>query len=150
MISYHFADKDELFSVVGERHVADLARALSAAVAEATDARAGLTAYLRASIGWQDANPYAVGALWRLASGWKSPGTDRAFDETPLVEPLLRVLAEGVRTGELREIQVGWVAHTVLVAVEGYHEVVAANPDLTADAYANELVALVVGGLEAR
>lgn len=150
MISYHFADKDELFAVLADRHVTDLAGALVSATDGAPDAKAALAAYLNAFIGWQDTNRDAVGALWRLASGWKAPGRDQAFDEEPLVAPLLRVLDDGVASGVLRDVRAGWVAHTILCAVEGFHEVIAANPDLTADAYAAELIALFVGGLEVR
>jgi AcrR family transcriptional regulator len=150
LISYHFAGKDELFTVLTQQLLDACADAIEEAVGAAPDPHAAVAAYVTAFVSWQDANREGVAALWRLASGWKAPGLDRAFDETPLVAPLLRVLEEGRASGALRDVNPSVVAQGMLCAVEAFHDAAAADPGLTADTFAAELVELFVRGLEVR
>ncbi|WP_419994828.1 TetR/AcrR family transcriptional regulator [Streptomyces boninensis] len=147
MISYHFADKDELLTVLSDTLLDDLVAAIDEAVDAAEGPAAGLAAYLTAFIRWQDTHRDEVGALWRLSAGWKRPGEPAAFDEAPLREPLLRVLREGRTTGVLRPVQEEWVAGTILCAVEGYQQALTDDPELDAAAFAGTLIDLFERGL---
>ncbi len=150
MISYHFADKDELYSVLAQQLLDDCVEAIEEAVSAAPDPLAAVAAYVTSFVSWQDSNRDGVSALWRLASGWKAPGRDSAFDEAPLVAPLLRVLDEGRRAGMVRAVDTTVVAQAVLCAVEGFRDVATGNPDLAPDDFAAELVELFVRGLATR
>jgi AcrR family transcriptional regulator len=147
LISYHFAGKDELFGLLCDTVLEDCTTTVAAAVDAADGPAAAFTAYLTASIGWQDAHRDEVTALWRLQAGWKAPGREQAFDEGRLVEPLRQVLAEGAATGVLRDLPPGWVGRAVLGAVEGFHEVLRCEPGVDAAAYADTLVQLLGHGL---
>lgn len=150
MISYHFADKDELFAVLCDEAIADCAQAIEGAVAAAPGPQEALAAYLTSFIDWQDAHREQVSALRRLAAGWKRPGLDAAFDEGALSEPLRAILIEGAASGALRTVRTEWVIETILCAVEGFEAALGRDLDLDASAFGDELVGLFVHGLEAR
>jgi TetR/AcrR family transcriptional regulator, fatty acid metabolism regulator protein len=150
MISYHFADKDELLTVLSDTVLDDCVAAIEEAVAAADGPAAALSAYLGAFVGWQDAHRDEVGALWRLSAGWKRPGAQSAFDEAPLRQPLLRILRDGQALGVLRPVHGEWVAQTILCAVEGYQQALQNDPDLDAEAFAETLVDLFERGLAIR
>jgi TetR/AcrR family transcriptional regulator, fatty acid metabolism regulator protein len=149
MISYHFADKDELLTVLCDTLLDDCVAAIEEAVAAAEGPAQGLAAYLTGFVRWQDTHRDEVGALWRLSAGWKRPGEPAAFDETLLRDPLLRVLHEGQAAGVLRPVRSEWTAHLVLCAVEGYQQALQDDPGLDADAFAATLVDLFERGLVA-
>lgn len=149
MISYHFADKDELLTVLSDVALGDCVAAIEAAVAAADEPAQGLTAYLTSFVRWQDTHRDEVDALWRLSAGWKRPGEPAAFDEGLLRAPLLRVLRAGREAGTFRPVPVEWTAHTILCAVEGYQQAMHDYPGLDADAYAAMLVDLFESGLRA-
>ena len=99
LISYHFDDKDDVLTTVAEQLVADCAGAVERAVARAPDRPRRCAPTWRRSWGGEDTHRDGVHTLWRLSAGWKAPGSDRAFDGSVLVAPLLRLLVEGVRGG---------------------------------------------------
>ncbi|WP_020014930.1 TetR/AcrR family transcriptional regulator [Promicromonospora sukumoe] len=150
MISYHFADKDELLTVLTDTVLGDCLAAIDAAVAAAGSPDQGLAAYLRGFVHWQDTHRDGVGALWRLSAGWKRPGEPAAFDEALLREPLLRVLRAAHAAGALRPVPLEQTAHAILCAVEGYQQALQDDPELDADQFAAALVDLFENGLSAR
>lgn len=147
MISYHFADKDELLTMLCDTVLDDCVTALDDAVRRAAGPAEGLEAYLVAFIRWQDGHRDEVAALWQLAAGWKRPGGQTAFDELPLLEPLRGVLRDGQGAGVLRPMHEEWVAQTILCAVKGYQQALYDDPGLDADAFARTLVELFARGL---
>jgi AcrR family transcriptional regulator len=147
MISYHFVDKDELFSVLCDTVLGDCLAVVEDAVSAAAGPAEGVAAYVAAFVRWQDQHRDEVAALWRLSAGWKRPGEQVAFDEAPLREPLLRVLRDGQASGVLRPLREDWVAHTILCAVEGYQQALLQDPDLDSDEYARTLVEVFGRGL---
>lgn len=154
MISYHFTGRDELLAVLCDTFVADCAATIDTAVSDAAASNAGapvdaLAAYLTAFIRWQDTHRDEVGALWRLAAGWKRPGAAAAFDEAPLRDPLVRILTQGRRAGTLRKNRPEWTVETILCAVEGFHQVLADDPAVDAEAFSASLVDLFTDGLRA-
>ncbi|GAB2600330.1 TetR/AcrR family transcriptional regulator [Pseudactinotalea suaedae] len=147
MISYHFADKDELLAVLCDTVLSDCVRTLEEAVEAATDPVEGLTAYLTAFVSWQDTHRDEVAALRRLAVDWRRPGAAAAFDERPLMQPLLGVLHAGQASGVLRSLHPGWVAQTVLCAVESFPQALHEDPELDPQTFAETLVELFGRGL---
>lgn len=147
MISYHFADKDELLTVLCDTVLDDCLAAIEEAVDAAEDPAQGLAAYLTGFVRWQDTHRDDVGALWRLSAGWKRPGEPAAFDEALLRAPLLRVLRAGQRSGALRRLPDEWTAHLILCAAEGYQQALQDDPELDADVFAATLVDLFERGL---
>lgn len=147
MISYHFADKDELLTVLSDTVLGDCVTAIDEAIAAADGPAEQFEAYLMAFIRWQDTHRDEVGALWRLSAGWKRPGEQSAFDEAPLREPLLRVLRDGQAAGLLRPVPEEWAAKTILSSVEGFQQALHDDPDLDAEAFAAMLVDLFGHGL---
>ncbi|MFI2364342.1 TetR/AcrR family transcriptional regulator [Promicromonospora sp. NPDC019610] len=150
MISYHFADKDELLTVLCDTVLGDCVAAIEQAVAAAGSPEGGLAAYLTSFVRWQDTHRDGVNALWRLSAGWKRPGEPAAFDEALLRDPLLGVLRVGSAAGTVRPVQVEWTAHAILCAVEGYQQAREDDPGLDADAFAQALVDLFERGLTPR
>ncbi|MCP2262747.1 TetR/AcrR family transcriptional regulator [Promicromonospora thailandica] len=149
MISYHFADKDELLTVLGDTLLGDCVATIEHAVGRADGPAEGLRAYLTAFVRWQDTHRDEVDALWRLSAGWKRPGQPAAFDEGLLLEPLLRVLRAGRETGAFRPVRVEWVAQSILCAVEGFQQAFHDDPELDADAFADMLADLFERGIAA-
>ncbi len=147
MISYHFADKDELLAAVCDTILDDCAAALAGAVSASESAVAALSSYLFAFVRWQDDHRTAVAALWQLAAGWRRPASTCAFDESSLIDPLRRALREGRGAGAWRPLHQEWVAQAVFCAGKGYPQARYDDPDLDADAFARTLVDLFTDGL---
>lgn len=149
MISYHFANKDELLTVLADSVVADCLGAIDEAVAAVAGPEQALAAYITGFVNWQDAHPEDVAALWRLSSGWKRPGQEWAFDEALLRAPVLRILEAGQQAGALRPAPAGPIAHAVVAAVESYQQARYDDPELDAETFAGALVDLFGDGLRA-
>jgi TetR/AcrR family transcriptional regulator, fatty acid metabolism regulator protein len=149
MVSYHFADKDDLLVTVVDSLLSSLVADVTTAMTRVPGPAERLAAYVAAAVAWQHRHRDGVRALWRLSSGWKAPGLTVAFDEGPLREPLQGVLSEGVATGVFRDLDPEWTSRTVLHAVEGFHEVVPSSSEDDADRYAAHVTALVAHGIRA-
>ena len=150
LISYHFADKDELLLQVVEHLVGQCAEALRAAVTRALGPAEALSAYIDAFVRFQDENRDGVRALWRLsAAGWKPPGRDTAVDEEPLLAPLREVLDRGQERGVFRRLDTQIVALSVLSSVEAFHQVVRTGPHADRRAFVHEIQSLYRSGTRA-
>ena len=76
--------------------------AVSAAVAEADDARAGLAAYIDAAVRFQDGNREDVLALWQVIWSRIESATEPVIDKDSQLGPLLELLERGRASGEFR------------------------------------------------
>ncbi|MFB6395081.1 TetR/AcrR family transcriptional regulator [Polymorphospora lycopeni] len=148
LITYHFADKNDVLLTVVDHLIGRCAETLRAAVDRAADPAEALAAYIEAFIRFQDDNRDGVRALWRLAAGWKAPGRDSAFDDEPLVAPVREVLDDGQARGAFRGLASPVVAQSILCSVEGFHEAFTADPDIDTTAYIRELQILYRHGTE--
>ncbi|MEV0607916.1 TetR/AcrR family transcriptional regulator [Polymorphospora rubra] len=148
LITYHFADKDEVLLTVVDHLIGRCTGALRTAVDSAAGPADALAAYIEAFVRFQDDNRDGVRALWRLAAGWKAPGREFAFDDEPLVAPVREVLDDGQRGGAFRDLDSSVVAQSIVCAVEGFHELRTADPDIDTTAFIRELQVLYRRGTE--
>lgn len=142
LITYHFADKDDVLVTLTEDLLAKCAATIDAALADAPDDLSALLVYIEAFVQFQDQHREGVRALWRLASSWKAPGRTDAFDARALAGPVEEILRHGVESGAFRPLNAAWVAQSVQCSVEGFHELFCADPDIDADAFVAELQTL--------
>ncbi|WP_434587478.1 TetR/AcrR family transcriptional regulator [Streptomyces sp. A5-4] len=139
LITYHFDSKDELFRSLCDDLLAVCGQRIREAVRPAPDAPAALDAYIDAVVRFQDEHRDGVRALWRLASGWKAPGESRAFDSSLLGGTVEEILDRGRASGDFRPLHTAWVAQSIQRAVEGFHELSCAEPDIDTGAFILEL-----------
>jgi AcrR family transcriptional regulator len=148
LITYHFADKDEVLLSVTQDLLSRCADTLRSAVAAADRPDAALAAYIEAFVRFQDEHRDGVRALWRLAAGWKAPGRDSAFDEEPLIAPVREVLDAGQRAGVFRPLSSEVVAKSIVCSVEAFHDLARTDPALDTGAFIRDLQALYRRGTE--
>ncbi len=153
LISYHFANKDELIGAV----VQDVLAGIGAYVGNRIDAAeqaagagnaiAILTAYIEGNISFIATHRPQMQALLQIvlsAAGLpNNPDNKQDQAESPL-EGLLR---HGQTTGEFRNFDVTAVASAIQRAIEGLPFMLAAQPDLDCDRYSAELVDLYLRGV---
>ena len=155
LISYHFANKDELIGAVVQQVLHDIAAYVGKRIddAEATagtgNAAAILRAYIEGSVAFIDEHRAHMQALMQVVlTQGGLPGGDRPTEnmtETPL-EGLLR---HGQASGEFRAFHVESVAGAIQRAIEGLPFLLAAQPDLDCRLHGAELVELFLRGVRA-
>lgn len=140
LISYHFAGKDELIEQVTAELIASIGAHMTDRMACSGTPRQQLSTYLRALVEYIGAHRARMRALTEivLGGGLSSYPSDAAAANSPLVN----LLRDGQRAGEFREFDVRVMATTVQRSVEGLPFLLAAEPDIDTDAYADELVTL--------
>lgn len=144
LITYHFADKDDVFVTLTGELLADMSVLLDDRLAATGDDPVErFRTYVRTHVAWQQQHPDEVSALWRLATGWKAPGRDCAFDEAPMVDPLRSILADGQRAGAFRDFDLDTVTAVVAASVESYADRI----ESYGDDFAEQLLALLLPGL---
>ena len=140
LISYHFADKEdlvwELVTTVVSAIGADVGRRVQA---ERT-AAGRLEAYIRGVVEHTTRNRDAMRALLRVVLAGALPaGTGVEVKAPGHLEELLR---DGQTAGEFRDFDVVVMALTVQRAVEALPFLLESEPELDVDAFADELVTL--------
>ena len=148
LISYHFADKQDLNLAIVE----DVMTAIGAAVGERVGAEqtaAGmLRAYIEGVVEFVAANRARMKALLELLlNGAMAYGPSEDAAVVSHVEQILRL---GQQRGEFRAFDPRIVAATVQRAVDGLPFLLDAMPDLDPTAYAQELVTLFELGTRRR
>lgn len=154
LISYHFANKDELIAAVVQHVLVGIgeyvgARTDAAERAEGTsNATAILRAYIEGNVAFIDQHRAHMHALLQivLASGGLPGGEDDTTDQ-PTELPLEGLLRHGQSTGEFRTFDVPTVGGAIQRAIEGLPFLLAAQPDLDCDLYGAELVELYLRGV---
>lgn len=145
VISYHFADKDDLIERIVEQIYGDSWLATKPRLDAETTAAGKLRAYIEAQISYFSADRarlLAVGSIvvnHRDADGALrfSPGADES-----VVQVLGDLLRAGQASGELGDFDARVVAVTVSHAITGALEQWAIEPDLDLDAYTAQLIRL--------
>jgi AcrR family transcriptional regulator len=143
LISYHFANKDELIGqVVAEVYATGgaLIRPRADNVATAADA---LRSFVEGSIDFYDTHRSYMRALMQILNGHPE-ARERWFDEPNAAEldGLEDVLARGQRDGEFREFPTHTVAVIIRDLLSGALLRLLVTPDLDVAAYTREMVAL--------
>jgi TetR/AcrR family fatty acid metabolism transcriptional regulator len=143
VISYHFADKNELLQELIRTAVATFTGFIEPRLAAQTTARGKISAYLAGSADHMTAHRSMHLAVLEIAFNALGPDGLPLVASMPLEthKPTLEhILLDGQQTGELRDFDVHVMAGLVRSAVT--HTMVLAqrfSPDLDMQAYASEL-----------
>jgi len=139
LISYHFAGKAELVAALVEHVVAGIGEHVGALVMAAETPGERLRAYVEGVVGYADTHRAPMSALLQVVmSGAWGDGRPAPSD----VSHLERILADGQRSGAMREFDTRVMAGTIQRAVEAVPFQLEADADLDCTAYAAELVEL--------
>ena len=141
LISYHFADKDELVGAVVEDVIGAIGAFVGERVAAAATAADQLRAYLESTVEFIATHRTRMLALLQIVvSGALFSGpSDAAAGAASQLELILR---RGQGDGEFRDFDPRVLATVAQRAVEGLPFLLAADPDLDCLAYGRELVTL--------
>ncbi|MET9293925.1 TetR/AcrR family transcriptional regulator [Streptomyces sp. NPDC003077] len=141
-VLYHFSSKDNLTRATLEHVLERFTAHVTERVAAAPDPLAAVIAYVRAMIGYQQANRRHVRVITEMllddAGGTrlKTPGSHDTHDRW---QELARLLAAGQETGQLRDFDTQAVALAIGGAIDGVISHWLAHPELDLDAAADEL-----------
>lgn len=143
VISYHFADKDELIQEVLRKVLDEFKDYIRARILAEQSYAARLRAYIESNIGFMAARRNYVIVLFEIFShgrGWDAEGSssDRAEYESGLKE-LEQLLRKGQRAGEFREFAPHVMAITIRQGIDGVCPQLIADPKIDLDSYATEL-----------
>jgi AcrR family transcriptional regulator len=144
LISYHFANKDELIEQVVAQVYAtggELIRPLADDAATAADE---LASFVAGSIGFYTTHRTHMLALMQILNGHPS-ARERWFDQPNTAElaGITDVLTRGQRAGEFRDFPPHTVAVLIRDLLSGALLRLLGNPELDVAAYTDELVAMV-------
>lgn len=144
VISYHFANKDDLLEQVVHQVVDDWARYLRPFLDAETTAGGRLAAYIRSRLAYLRDNHVQLIAVAEIVVNHRGPDGKPVFaerDAAPVAD-LLAILREGRQTGEFREFDPVVLAMTITQGIDGARTYWAEDPGTDLTAYAEELVTL--------
>lgn len=143
MISYHFADKDDLMQQIVREVFTAGAEFIGARMAAEETVAGKLRAYLEANLQFLREHPREVLALTEIGPYVRDadaqPYTSQSAQE-PSVRGLEELLAAGQRSGEFRAFDVRAMAVMIRGAVDAAAQRLRGEPGLDFDAYTRELV----------
>ncbi|MFF4603989.1 TetR/AcrR family transcriptional regulator [Streptomyces sp. NPDC001339] len=143
MISYHFADKDDLMHQIVREVFTAGAEFIGARMAGQETVAGKLRAYLEANLRFLREHPRAMLALAEIGPHVREPGgrpyTSQSAQE-PSVRGLEELLSAGQRSGEFRDFDVHAMAVMIRGAVDAAAQRLRGEPGLDFDAYTHELV----------
>lgn len=144
VISYHFANRDDLFDAVVATFYADAAAYIIPRMAEHDGVRTQLSAFIQANLDYLAEHPVEVRAASEIAANHRLATGERLEEVRP--EPaagragLIDLLAQGQATGELRSFDTNAMAIAMRHAIDGAIAELERNPDFDTSAYAHELI----------
>ncbi len=143
VISYHFADKDELIQEVLRKVLTEFGDYIQSRVLAEESCAARLRTYIESNIGFMAARRDYVIVLFEIFThgrSWNAEGSfsDKAEYESGLKE-LTQLLRKGQRAGEFREFAPRVMAITIRQGIDGVCPQLIADPKLDLDSYATEL-----------
>lgn len=143
MISYHFADKDDLMHQIVREVFTAGAEFIGARMAVEETVAAKLRAYLEANLEFLRAHPREMVALTEIGPHVRDadgqPYTSQSTQE-PGVRGLEELLTAGQRSGEFRDFDVRALAVMIRGAVDAAAQRLRGEPGLDFDTYTRELV----------
>lgn len=151
-VLYHFSSKDNLTRAALEHVLERFTAYVEERVAAAPDPLAAVVAYVRAMVGYQQANRRHVRVITEMllddAGGTrlKNPG---GHDTAGRWNTLAELLEAGQRAGRLREFDTRTVALAIGGAVDGVIAHWLVHPELDLDAAADELEAFTLRAVAA-
>ncbi|WP_202813557.1 TetR/AcrR family transcriptional regulator [Arthrobacter sp. ERGS1:01] len=138
LISYHFADKDDLVAAVVEDVITRIGEFVGARVGVEVTAAGQLDTYLESVVAYISRDRVRMRALMEVLLAGVLPDLARAADAGP-VEGILR---RGQAAGEFRDFDPFVMATTIQRSVDGLPFLLEGTPELDLEAYARELVTL--------
>ncbi|MFE1175342.1 TetR/AcrR family transcriptional regulator [Streptomyces sp. NPDC058773] len=152
-VLYHFSSKDKLTRAALEQVMEQFSAYVTERLARAAGPRDAIVAYVRAMIGYQQANHRQVRVITEMlldddgGTRLKTPGS---HDTHGRWQALADLLTEGQRAGVLREFNPQTVALAIGGAIDGVIAHWLAHPDLDLDAAAGELEQFTLNAIERR
>jgi AcrR family transcriptional regulator len=138
LISYHFASKKDLDWAIVEEIFGRLTRHMGEAMANISDPRSALVAYIEGLIGFMKRDPSALKAMAGIVMhGGVEYDADAERESTSGISDILRW---GQADGMFRDFDVQVMATTIQRSLDGIPLAQSTNPDLNLDVYARELV----------
>jgi AcrR family transcriptional regulator len=138
LISYHFADKKELIQEVVGEIFNEISGFMTERMQGQTTARGALHTYIRSNVEFIGTHRESMKALTSI---FLSGGLE--IDETDLgsqLSPIEAVLQGGQESGEFRDFNTRVMASVLQRAIEGLPILLAGDPDLDLETYADEVV----------
>ena len=143
LISYHFANKDDLIGQVVAEVYATGGAVVRPHSDGATSAWQALRGYLEGSIAFYDTHRTHMRALVQILQGHpEALGRWVGANNTAELTGLEEVLVRGQRTGEFRELDPRTVAVIIRQMLSGALQHLLTQPDLDLAGYTRELVAM--------
>jgi AcrR family transcriptional regulator len=145
LISYHFANKDELISQVASETQAAIGQFVGQRVQVQTTASGMLRAYIEAVVEFIAAHGTQMQALLQIFLNFRPEGGGRSYDTTTeqtVLSPVESILRHGQLGGEFRQFDPRVMAFTIQRAVDGLPFLLETYPDTDLESYARELVTL--------
>jgi AcrR family transcriptional regulator len=142
VISYHFANKDDLIQQIVADAFTTAALYMVPRVHAQSTARDALRAYIESNVAFMGANRKHMIALHEIASGFRDDGGMPRLDRRelePAADALVELLRHGQATGEFRLFDTRVMAHAIRAAIDDLPARIAAHPDDDIDASAKEL-----------
>ena len=143
MISYHFADKDDLIHEILKHVFTAGAKFINERVTAQDTATGKLRAYLEANLLFLREHPRDIAALTEIGPHLRTltgrPYTSVTAQEVS-VQGLEKLLAEGQATGEFRDFDLRSMAVLIRGAVDGAARRLREEADFDFDAYTRETV----------
>ncbi|MGY5137943.1 TetR/AcrR family transcriptional regulator [Streptomyces nigrescens] len=150
-VLYHFSSKDKLTRAALEQVMEQFSAYVTERLARAAGPRDAIVAYVRAMIGYQQANRRQVRVITEMllddegGTRLKTPGS---HDTHGRWQGLADLLTEGQKAGVLREFDPRTVALAIGGAIDGVIAHWLAHPELDLDAAAAELEEFTLNAIE--
>lgn len=138
LISYHFADRDDLMAQVAAQVIGELGAAVEARVRAADSPRDAVRGYIEANVQYMDNHRPRIRALTSLlfAGALRVP----AGQASAGVDALTTIIAAGQQAGQFDDIDPGVAATIMQRTVEGVALQLRDHPDLDLTGHAQKLV----------
>ncbi|REK86891.1 TetR/AcrR family transcriptional regulator [Streptomyces inhibens] len=152
-VLYHFSSKDNLTRAALEQVIEQFSAYVAERLAQASGPREAVIAYVRAMIGYQQANRCQVRVITEMllddhgGTRLKTPGS---HDTHGRWQALAALLTEGQQAGVFREFDVRTVALAIGGAIDGVIAHWLVHPELDLDAAAAELEEFTLNAIERR
>lgn len=143
LISYHFADKDELMRAVIVDVSTQLRAFISEQIQDTPDHRSKLCTYIRSRVEFTATHRGQMDALMSIFLESRGPAEQSSEDsvaERNAFSFVEGILGDGQRSGEFRSFDTFVMAATIQRAIDSLPFLLRAAPNLDMDLYANELI----------
>ncbi|SEO61120.1 TetR/AcrR family transcriptional regulator [Paenibacillus sp. OV219] len=149
LISYHFADKNDLMNDLIMRLLEQSSSYILERVSRADTAREKLRLFIEASLAYQGTHPARNAALLEIIFNGRTPDNIPYYkigdddEEDLVVTELKRILGEGQQNGEFGAFHVDVMASVIQGAIGEYMSYTGITKRVDLETYANELVEIV-------